>query len=167
MLFRSRYANRFARERWVGAEATLDDVVGRDLYQLAPHTRELLALHERVIAGGEPWTGVVRVEHATGPRWLDLHLVRLDDCFVATSRDVTEQEGAAEELRRSEAQVRAALAESEERFRSALDAVGDTIAILRSVRDASGTIVYFEIVFANRAWQRIYGREGKIGRAHV
>ena len=48
----------------------------------------------------------------------------------------------------------AALAESERRFRTVQDASPDASLLLRAVRDASGTIVDFMVVYANAAVQR-------------
>ncbi|MFM2104977.1 MAG: hypothetical protein RL338_9, partial [Chloroflexota bacterium] len=155
-----RYANRLARERWRGPGTALDQVAGEDLYALAPHTRSLERLGRRVVETGTPFTGVVPVEHAWGRRFLDLHLARLGDGFVVTSRDVTEKELVEQTLREREARFRVELAASEERFRAALDATLDTLAILRTVRDARGEVEDFEIVYANRAWQEVHGHPG-------
>ena len=161
-----RYANRLARERWRGPGTALEQVLGEDLYSLAPHTRSLERLGRRVVETGTPFTGVVPVEHAWGRRFLDLHLARLGDGFVVTSRDVTDKELVEQTLREREARFRIELAASEERFRAALDATLDTLAILRTVRDARGEVEDFEIVYANRAWQEVHGHPGvdPIGR---
>ena len=54
----------------------------------------------------------------------------------------------------------AALRESEMRFRSALDATRDEICIVRAIRDRTGTVVDFEILWANRAWLAENSRDG-------
>lgn len=160
-----RYANRFARDRWVHPGAPLDAIVGRDLYELVPHTRDLFELHRSVVETGDPHTGVARVAHGSGARWLDLHIARFEDGFVVTSRDVTAQEEVARSARAAEERLRRELTESEERFRLALDAVIDTLAVLRAVRDDAGAIVDFEIVYANRSWRDVHaGAEDPVGR---
>lgn len=155
---RIRYANRHARDRWLGPGTSYDAIAGLDLYEVTSHGGILREVHERVIATGEPFAGMILVPHPGGRRVLDLHVVRLDDGFVATSRDVTDERAAEEALRESEADARAALARSEERFREALDATLDTLAILQAVRSPAGEVLDFEIVYANRAWRAVYGR---------
>lgn len=66
---------------------------------------------------------------------------------LGVTADVTERHAARERLE-----------ESEERFRTAFDATRDAISIQRAIRDETGAIEDFEILWANRAWREANSR---------
>lgn len=81
-----------------------------------------------------------------GEFWLETRRAAIGDGVVAqTWRITNDTREAAERLR-----------ESEERFRGAFDSLLDTLSILQAVRDGSGAIVDFEVLYANRAWREVY-----------
>jgi PAS domain S-box-containing protein len=85
--------------------------------------------------------------------WVVLHVALLCDangspvCFITHIKDITENKRAETALR-----------ESEERFRTALDASLDSFFVLHSLRDDSGRIMDFVFVEVNRCAEKMLRR---------
>jgi PAS domain S-box-containing protein len=135
------------------AERT-DQVVGRPIHDwVAPdHHAACEALHRRVLDGGSGTLVYEVIGCKGGRRWLDSHAVPLRDRHgrvagvLSVTRDVTGARRAVEALRLSEA-----------RFRSLIEQVSDTIAVI----DAGGVIRYISPAVQQQGG---YAPEDLVGR---
>ncbi len=122
-------------------------LLGRRLGDLFPRfaDSERFAACREVVSTGEPWhtenVAPVDVQDASAldGRVADVRIAAIGRDLVVSARDVSER-------RRLEAQLRT----SETRFRSAVEAMRDTVAILSPIRDR-GEIIDFRYEYANDA----------------
>ncbi len=89
-----RFANRVARDRYVGGTDS-DDVVGRRYFELLPDARPLFyAEYARVAESGETVRMQLHGTRGDGEFWSDISLFPFAGGFVHVSRDVTEEQKA-------------------------------------------------------------------------
>jgi len=153
---------------------TAAEVVGRPAREVFPELARqgLIDLVERVYDTGEAHHGTALPASldTDGDGVLEDHFYNLvyqplrdrDGAVYAmalVANDVT----ALEEARRQSEAARAALGESEARFRTVQDASPDVSLLMRAIRDGDGKIADFEVTYANGAVQTILlGREENI-----
>lgn len=130
----------FASAAWRATFARGEDVTGRRLLEVQPNFGdERIAAIARCAETGEVQRLATR--HPTQPgRHAVIQLTPMDGDVLAVAR-----EALAEDL------LRERLRESDARFRRALDASPDTIAIMRPLLDADGRFHDVEPLFLNRA----------------
>lgn len=129
-------------------------LIGALMPDLMPslHGMSFLDACREVVETGEVCTEDAPGHSVPGPdgapqvEALSFQIVRFNDGVFAVWRDVTEQR-----------QARDALATSEARLRTAIDAMVDGVCVLSSVRDEHGRIVDFRIDYANDAIGAISG----------
>jgi two-component system NarL family sensor kinase len=86
--------------------------------------------------------------------WFDVQYTRLNDGFLAASRDITARKQREQDLR-----------ESQELLQSVFDTSLISMSVLKAVRDEGGAVLDFRIVMANKELERETGRtdlEGKL-----
>ena len=153
---------------------TPSEVVGRKARDVFPELAEqgVIDLIERVYDTGEAHHGIalpvsfdtngdgVPEEHFYN---LVYQPLRDAEGAVYAIALVANEVTALEEARRQSENARAALAESEARFRTVQDASPDVSLLMRAIRDADGKISDFEFTYANHAVQTILlGREENV-----
>lgn len=135
------YTNLAWRVFFLGYDAP--DIEGRSVYDLLPSLRSRFELHARTAETGEPFRGVVEVHTPRGSRWAELSMQLVGSEIVAFTRDITTQR-----------ETEAALVESREMLRQAMDGVIEGYAIYRGHLDAAGRYVDATVVYANETWKR-------------
>ncbi|MEI7743152.1 MAG: PAS domain S-box protein [Chloroflexota bacterium] len=134
------YTNLAWRILFLGYDAR--DVESRSVYEVVPSLRGRTQLHARIAETGEPFRGVVDIETPRGTRWAELSMSLVGSEIVAFTRDITTQR-----------ETEAALVESREMLRQAMDGVIEGYAIYRSHLDAGGHYSDGTVVYANGTWK--------------
>ncbi|UOQ70229.1 sensor histidine kinase [Hymenobacter cellulosilyticus] len=121
----------------------LSDRPGAELMSvLVPGLRELPVWQTitQVVSTGEPQR--LELEHRFGNqvRWLDVYYARLGDGLINASLDITARKELEQELRAGK-----------DRLQAVFDSSTLALHVLKSVRDAAGRIIDFEVVLANKA----------------
>ena len=128
------------------------EVMGRRLLELWPGTAQspIWAMYRHLMETGEPivlddfmYTGMIAGRAATAI--FEIRATRLGDGFLQNFREVT-----------GRYRMQQDLAESENRFRSAVDALLDPFFMLSAVRDDQGRIAELEYRYVNQAALRLY-----------
>jgi len=85
----------WANDAWFRRYGLGPEAVGRGVFELSPHHRALIPVHERVLATGEP-------EHLDfalpDGRWIAITFHRFGTSLMAVAHDITERKRAAAEL---------------------------------------------------------------------
>lgn len=150
--------------RWVlnnhASESSYGKVEGESLLERNPGvvSEGIFGDFKRVTESGEPIQKERHYAHEQFDGWFYQSVVKLGDGVATTTKDITDwKRSQAEVMHLQEEVARAKLRESEDRYRTLFETMGQGYADCEMIRDSAGRAVDYRFIEINPAFERLTG----------